>query len=780
MVVVGLTRREASYLSGWLRNATIAIPILLSCLCVTPAGANNVGLLFLSSYHPTFNSFGPQVEGVTAGLEAGGVDLGSQPLNIEFMDTKRFPGPENKASFRDRLALKLARTGAPEILIVADDNAFQFALSEQDGLFAGSKIVFLGVNNVPLALSQNQNPRVTGVIERPSFDENIAIAEGLLGPHGVIAVISDNSNTGRANLAEFQKSTRFILAPEKFLFLSLEELSFGEFEIALKDLDPGSVIFLLNAYRDRLDLVLSITEAVSLIETHAEIPFLHPWSSSIGVGSLGGMVISHLEQGREAGRLAALLLDGVQPTALPVQETSPNVLIFDHAVMRHHGIEEEALPAKATFINKPLSVFLRYQSWIFLSLLFIAGQSIAIVLLAYVNVRRKEAEQALADSEKRFRTFAESSSDWMWEMDREFRLVYLSDRFEEITGIPVDSVLGLTRWEITNADTSSTLWQQHTHDLKMHRPFRDFVHEVKAVGGDYIWIRTNGTPIFGPGGTFQGYRGTATNITAQRMAEMLRDQALVDAERASQAKTEFLATMSHEFRTPLNAILGFSEVLREQMFGPLGSTSYQGYANDIHQSGQHMLALINEILDFSAVEAGKRELSIESIVLEDLFNDCRRNIGAMAEENGVTLSIEPPPRSAPPLVADRRAIFQILLNLLSNAVKFTDEGGAVTLYAHREEEGWRIGVQDTGVGISEEQLPMITEPFQQAQNNAHVATTGHGLGLAIVNALVRAHNGNLSIDSIQDKGTLVSFIIPDEGHVSDEEDAPEKHAAEGS
>lgn len=745
-------------------SAAWTVFTFLICFLAPPTWANNTGILFLSSYHPSFNSFDQQIQGIREGLEAGGVDLSVTKLDIEFMDTKRFPDDANLASFHARLTHKIERLGPPEILIVGDDNALHYALREQDRLFAGSTIIFLGVNNKALAQAQNHNPRVTGVVESPSLDENIALAESLLGPGGSIAVITDNSHTGQVNLENLQRTDRFIISPELFRFLSLETLTFSDLETALKGLNENSIVLLLGAYRDATGHVLSIDDAASLLQTHSNVPFIHPWASTLGKGSMGGMVISHVAQGREAGRMVSLVLDGVSPAALPVVESSPNVFRFDFAVMKRFHITEEQLPTDATFINKPVSIFLRYQNMIFLGVIFIAGQSIAIILLIYVNIQKKKVESALADNEQRFRAFAESSSDWMWEMDRDLRLVYLSDRFEDITGIDVNSVLGMTRWEITNADTSAQMWQQHIHDLKMHRPFRDFVHSVKAVGGDYIWVRTNGAPVFDPNGDFQGYRGTATNITAHRLAEELRDQALADAERASQAKTDFLATMSHEFRTPLNAILGFSEVLREQMFGPLGSSSYQGYAADIHQSGRHMLALINEILDFSAVEAGKRELSIETIILEDLFEDCRRNIASMADENHVKLIVNAPERSAYPLVADRRAIFQILLNLLSNAVKFTDEGGTVTLSADRDEgeKCWRFEVIDTGIGIPEDQLPQITEPFQQAQNNAHVATTGHGLGLAIVNALVRAHGGNLSIRSKQNKGTNVTFFLPDD------------------
>ena len=235
-----------------------------------------------------------------------------------------------------------------------------------------------------------------------------------------------------------------------------------------------------------------------------------------------------------------------------------------------------------------------------------------------------------------------------------------------------------------------------------------------------------------------------------------------EAEKANRSKSEFLATMSHEFRTPLNAILGFSEVMRVQFFGPMGSENYIEYANDIHESGQHLLVLINDVLDISAIEAGKRSLAKGDIDLDEVLNDCVRNIMPLADSGGVDLSCEIPD-NLPSLYADRRSVIQIALNLLSNAIKFTGRNGKIVVSAMAAENYIAIKVTDTGVGISADRLPHVAEPFSQGHANPHVTQNGTGLGLSIVKSLVEAHDGELKIESVVGEGTAVTVTFSTQG-----------------
>jgi two-component system cell cycle sensor histidine kinase PleC len=234
---------------------------------------------------------------------------------------------------------------------------------------------------------------------------------------------------------------------------------------------------------------------------------------------------------------------------------------------------------------------------------------------------------------------------------------------------------------------------------------------------------------------------------------------LAESQAANHAKSEFLAIVSHELRTPLNAIIGFSEFLKMEMFGPLGSDRYRAYADDIYTSGQHLLQIINDILDLSRAEAKKLELSDEEFELDQVIDTCMRMFRTKAAEDGVRLSWRPGPSAI--LRADQRLITQVVINLLSNAIKFTGRGGEVVIWCEAtDEEGCAIAVQDTGIGIASGDIPKIMEPFVQVESAISRHHEGLGLGLPLVKRIVERHGGEIAIDSTIGKGTKVTVRLP--------------------
>ncbi len=249
-------------------------------------------------------------------------------------------------------------------------------------------------------------------------------------------------------------------------------------------------------------------------------------------------------------------------------------------------------------------------------------------------------------------------------------------------------------------------------------------------------------------------------ISELEQVNALSDEARRRAETANISKSRFLATMSHELRTPLNAILGFSEVMKSEILGPHSSPKYAEYASDIHSSGEHLLNLINEILDLSRVEAGELELNEDAINLVGVVEDCVRLVELRATERGVSLVGQFEPQM-PKLWSDERAVRQIALNLLSNAIKFTPNGGTITISVGWTEGGGQyLGVRDTGVGIPEEEIPQVLTSFGQGSHAQKIAEQGAGLGLPIVIGLVELHGGTFDIQSELREGTEIIITFP--------------------
>ncbi|MDE1986230.1 MAG: hypothetical protein KGJ53_05850 [Alphaproteobacteria bacterium] len=249
--------------------------------------------------------------------------------------------------------------------------------------------------------------------------------------------------------------------------------------------------------------------------------------------------------------------------------------------------------------------------------------------------------------------------------------------------------------------------------------------------------------------------------TRAKLEETLHERAvaLAKADEASRAKADFFAGMSHELRTPLNAVIGFSEMIMMQPFGPIGDVRYRDYACDINKSGGHLLALINDILDLSRLEAGKSELREEHVDLRAVVCDAMRMVEPQALTTGLSL-VEDVPAELPRLLADERRLKQVLINLLSNAVKFTPADGRVTVSVRRLPQGMQITVADTGIGIPPDEIAHVLQPFYQADSTLAREHAGTGLGLPLAKQLIELHGGSMTLESRQNAGTVVTVLLP--------------------
>jgi two-component system cell cycle sensor histidine kinase PleC len=262
----------------------------------------------------------------------------------------------------------------------------------------------------------------------------------------------------------------------------------------------------------------------------------------------------------------------------------------------------------------------------------------------------------------------------------------------------------------------------------------------------------------------------------EALEQLARAKAAV--EEASASRSRFLSIISHELRTPMNAIIGFSEILKKELLGPLGTEKYTEYAGDIFSSAHHLLSLINDLLDMSKVDAGKWRLKKNDIHVGEFVRSCCRLIAEQAAGRGMKVEIKIRDEHATAHV-DERALRQVLLNLLSNAVKFTRQGGSIWVSAAVEGEALKVSVTDDGVGISPQDQARVFRPFEQVENNLDRTHEGTGLGLALCKSLVELHEGQIELVSQEGNGTTVTFYIPQEsvGELPEAEPIPMTNTA---
>ena len=545
----------------------------------------------------------------------------------------------------------------------------------------------------------------------------------------------------------------------------------------------------------------TITGAITLVQDERKTPGVllyvpvyargtHPASVDERRASLVGLlyapiVIAELLDGMAdvgVGRVDFELFD----TAAGTSDTAGGALLYD---ADHHtenpSLARDAGKERRFSISTPLwlpvrDLTLRVSSttgfdaaidrttpWLIFAGLTLISALLALLLRQQSGGRRRAELLAQRMTEKlqldeaRARDFSTSASDWFWETDAEHRFCYFSDNFKSVYGLSPGRLLGKSRRELLESmspDRSETT-AAHLAQLDAHLPFKNFEYQIRLDDGSRRWISVSGVPHVDADGRFAGYRGTGTLITERKRKEEELEQAMIMAEAANVAKSRFLATMSHEIRTPMNGILGMAQML---LMPGIQDDDRMDYARTILNSGQTLLALLNDILDISKVEAGKVELESAAFEPGQILHEAQTLFAEAAAQKGLRIESAwngPTQR----YLGDPHRLRQMLSNLVGNALKFTEKGQIRIEAREVERDGQRalieFSVTDTGIGIPADKQALLFKPFSQADSSTTRQFGGTGLGLSLVRSMAMLMGGDVGIESEAGQGSRFWFRI---------------------
>jgi cell cycle sensor histidine kinase DivJ len=397
----------------------------------------------------------------------------------------------------------------------------------------------------------------------------------------------------------------------------------------------------------------------------------------------------------------------------------------------------------------------------------LSAMAYAAALAMMIQSVYRRSETTLGAGEERYRLLAEHATDLITRHDEKGRVMFASPAAQQLFGEPAQKIAGDGLFERVHVADRPAYMTALSHALANNEPMAVEFRVRRASGAEaprYVWVEMRCRPIApaGEGTDRPGVVAVTRDISERKTQEDALTRTRDEAERASRAKTQFLANMSHELRTPLNAVIGFSEILNRELFGALGEGRYRDYARLIHESGEHLLNVVNDILDMSKIEAGKFKIVKEPFDVASLVKSCCDIMRHIAEQRSLSLIVDVAP-GIPELPADKRACKQMLLNVISNAIKFTDPGGWVRVSAREVDGNVAFSVADNGIGIAEADLPKLGSPFVQANNSYDRSYDGAGLGLSVVKGLARLHGGSLELRSALGQGTTAIITLPVEG-----------------
>ncbi len=716
-----------------------------------PAG-EKFHVLLLSSYHPDFPTFYQQIDGLREGLPAQGCRL-----DVEFMDSKRFPDAETRAAFKQYLQQKLQKLPDYDLICTSDDNALHFAVDHKEELFPGLPVVFLGVNDLPYAVRQNNHPEITGVVEAVSIPDTIALALQLRPGLKKVYAISDGTVSGCVDLDSFMQC-RTIFEQVEFAGFNLVEMTWAELSERLAALPPDAAILLLSAYHDKDGVKKSFSSSLKLIVEHAPVPVFHLWEHGLGEGVVGGVVVSHFQQGKVAGQIAADILHGKTVGRIAVETRSPNRAVVDYRALKKHQMAVKNVPDSVAMMNRPSSFYRNHRELFQISIAVFVVMSAFILVLVLNTLSRRRVEKKLQESEELFRALFNELLQFCALLRPDGTIVQVNESALKMRQLQARDVVGTVFWD-------APWWAGSGYEARVEDAVR------RAAGGETVRLLvTRENPFRGEVTIDVSIKpllesGHSLLLAEGRdVTEMRQLQETLKNKEKMEAIGRLAGGVAHDFNNMLGGIMGLAELLEMDL--PDNALKQQGYTQRIVSSCKRAAQLTQQLLSFArqgkqqSIPVDLKQVIEDALLLLERTVDKRIKMVSACDEETLLVAGDP------------GQLESVMLNLGLNARDAMPDGGILSISARKRTidaaycsssrfdlqpgEYAEVEVRDNGHGIPADLQERIFEPFFTTK----AVGEGTGLGLAAVYGAIKEHRGEVRVESAPDQGAAIRLLLP--------------------
>ena len=733
-----------------MRRKTIALFFFL-CTTLFPLMAGTKNVLLLNSYHRGLMWSDDIFNGVKQVID----QHNNVNLFTEYMDAKRNDDPAYYEELFSLYSLKYKDIPF-DLVICADNNALDFAIKHKDSpLFKGFK-VYCGVNNTDDYQYLGEDYR--GVSEREFFIERFHIIKKIVPQAKTIYCLLDKTDFG----AIFRNRLEQVIQhpPIKVNIKIIDTIDLNDLFRFVSSLKDSAVIDYISITRDRYGNIVNNEKTARKIARISSVPVFSNADYLISQGVVAGVYQLGVDQGKLAATIGMKLIEGQPPKSIPAVSEAPMRIVVDYGVLKRFNLQPHNLPKDAMIINQPEKIYTKYKSEFIIALVgFIILLSIILQLLISIQKQRL-SELSLQQSEQKFKDIAELLPQTIYECDLIGNLSFVNKQALEMFGYSQEDFnKGVNLKQLFVPEEWGHI-QQNIKDLAEGKSVKDNLYVAKRKNGSVFPFEVHSN-VFYKDGKSAGFRGIGIDMTAQKKVEQELIIAREKAEQSDKLKSAFLSNMSHEIRTPLNAIIGFSNLLSDEDTSNEQRLEYKKY---IQNSSEYLLNLINDIIDHSRIEAGQLEIVSSEFNLNDLMKELYLNFKSQQKnkfKEHIELKYENLNQTEEIIVeADPVRIKQVIANLLDNAFKFTDNGSIQFGYVLQKGDNILITVKDTGIGINEEDKPLVFKRFYKLCNEKDKLYGGSGLGLSICKNLVSLMKGSIWFESKKGAGTQFYINLP--------------------